>query len=434
VSPKSRGRPPGRGRARTRPRVRRNPTYDDVLESTAVTFRLAEDPLAVEEIASMLAATWFWGTRTTNDEPYPDSEARVADLERVGAVEALLALRPMLEAPERRLVEAALGRLRGRQGVVEPPWADVMGDVELVDVHSVTEVLRDQDVWLLQFRYRFDRSGTEASGSPERAAGLETHALSVAVDRNRGGLIDAMALAHPGLTEEFLHRWRAAADDEPDLTMAAADAEEAARALRDALWGTTEAGPDSVQSVSVNLVPLLRARLHALPVVDDLEDEVEDQGGRSEPASADFQEIASEFAASPEAAHLPADVAEAAAYEFVRGTQPTDTPLRWSPIRVEVTLADQLPRHAILTDEADQAVPDVLRAFVRWAMTRERLPQHSIDETVAAVDSWEDEYRKAARDPTRYGWSKTMLIAMAESGVDLTDADAVARFIRKQAP
>lgn len=57
------------------------------------------------------------------------------------------------------------------------------------------------------------------------------------------------------------------------------------------------------------------------------------------------------------------------------------------------------------SEETLARVPDVLRAWVRFAADRRGVSDRSRDEAVAAVAEWEDELRSAA-DPEQWGMAR----------------------------
>jgi hypothetical protein len=58
--------------------------------------------------------------------------------------------------------------------------------------------------------------------------------------------------------------------------------------------------------------------------------------------------------------------------------------LRWSPIAVELFMLYFLPRKAILNAAEIRSFPEVLRAWVRFALTNRRLEQRWIAEIVGS--------------------------------------------------
>jgi hypothetical protein len=104
------------------------------------------------------------------------------------------------------------------------------------------------------------------------------------------------------------------------------------------------------------------------------------------------------------------------------------TPLRWSPIVVELFMTDWLPRKALL-EAPVKKVPDAVRAWVRFAGRRRDLAQSLIGETVTAVGRWEREFAKAMKDSARFGPAKAIIGAMLAEGIEPSDQAAVDAWI-----
>ena len=111
------------------------------------------------------------------------------------------------------------------------------------------------------------------------------------------------------------------------------------------------------------------------------------------------------------------------------GADQFDDVLHWSPIVVELVLTDWFPRKFTLDDSDIERLPIVLRAWLRFTGTERDLSGSAIAEMVAAVDEFEPVYRKAMHDPAQAGPAKSIVTLMVSEGVDLTDAEAVQRWI-----
>ncbi len=105
-------------------------------------------------------------------------------------------------------------------------------------------------------------------------------------------------------------------------------------------------------------------------------------------------------------------------------------PLRWSPIVVELFMLDFLPRKATLDAAEIRALPEVLAAWVRFALTERGLEERWIAEAERTVRKLAPGFRRAATDPSRFGPAKALALAMLADGVDLTDQEAVHAWIR----
>jgi hypothetical protein len=106
-------------------------------------------------------------------------------------------------------------------------------------------------------------------------------------------------------------------------------------------------------------------------------------------------------------------------------------PLHWSPGEVMVFLCDWLPRKVIL-DPADRAaLPQVLRAWLQFALTRRGIDPEWINPAVATVDIALPGFDDAIDDEIAWGPAKQLANALTHRGVDFTDPDAINQAIRQ---
>jgi hypothetical protein len=78
-------------------------------------------------------------------------------------------------------------------------------------------------------------------------------------------------------------------------------------------------------------------------------------------------------------------------------------PMRWSPTAVEILLLDWIPRKIV--DDAGHlaAVPELLRAFIRFCHHERGIRQALTEQTLAAVDRYEPEYQRLIRSDRPQG-------------------------------
>ena len=86
-------------------------------------------------------------------------------------------------------------------------------------------------------------------------------------------------------------------------------------------------------------------------------------------------------------------------------------PLRWSSVAVEIVLLDWIPRKVVADVPFLDKVPDLLRAFIRFCHDERGIRPELTDETLAAVDEHEPEYRRLIRSPRLQG-PEALLAAM----------------------
>lgn len=100
-------------------------------------------------------------------------------------------------------------------------------------------------------------------------------------------------------------------------------------------------------------------------------------------------------------------------------------PLRWSPTVVELFMLDYLPRKVSLSRGEIEALPKVLTAWVRFALTKRGLEEQFVAEAVQTVEDCTDEFREVIEDEGNFGPAKALLQELQADGVDVTDQKAV---------
>ena len=99
----------------------------------------------------------------------------------------------------------------------------------------------------------------------------------------------------------------------------------------------------------------------------------------------------------------------------------TGDPLRWSPVSVEMLLVDWYPRNVFDSPDLMQRVPDLVKAFVRFAHDRRHIPPYLTKETVAAVERWTPVYLDAAMRAGRSPRDSVARMIRVAAGVDADD-------------
>ena len=90
-------------------------------------------------------------------------------------------------------------------------------------------------------------------------------------------------------------------------------------------------------------------------------------------------------------------------------------PLRWSPVAVEILLADWIPRKIVASPGYLSKAPVLLRAFIRFCHAERKIRPTLTDQTLAAVDEYEPEYQRVIRSPRPQG-PMALLAAMGVLG------------------
>jgi hypothetical protein len=78
-------------------------------------------------------------------------------------------------------------------------------------------------------------------------------------------------------------------------------------------------------------------------------------------------------------------------------------PLRWSPVAVEIILADWIPRKIVADVSYLEQAPQLLGEFVRFCHHERSIPSYLTDETLEAIDRWEPEYQDVIRSDRPQG-------------------------------
>ncbi len=259
----------------------------------------------------------------------------------------------------------------GRRRRAIPDWVSGIGQVEVVGAAEMTHVLGDGENVAVEVRWPSNRTMT----------------ILVYVDHNLGTIAkDAFpvveSLAY--LRREFLD----AAD--ADSAVAHVDPADARARIEQAIENGEHTYPPLISDTWPGCRSLIEFVARQLP-----------EGGRGfmwpEWTDADRDSIVRAFLDSHFGAPLgddpdTSDIVDTLLW-FACDYGPGD-PLRWSSPSIEILLTDWFPRK-IMADRAYMGkMPEVARAFVRYAHDERSIPDHLTVETLDALDHWEPEYRK----------------------------------------
>lgn len=290
------------------------------------------------------------------------------------------------------------------EGAQRPAWAS-LPELTFLGAWKGTELLGDQDLIILGFQY--DDEPAES--------------FQLMIDHNLGLLKDATLLPVP--PPELIAKWREHTDEisfQPIASQQAANEIAAPLAHSDVLWLDPPWSDDFRAHRG-----LLRTRLRLLPGPAVVE--------RPEPPDDEFRQVVvAEFMRSAEAANLEdralSEVVASRLVDFRIDLGDGDV-LRWSPIVVEMLLADWYPRKTLPEEGEVKLVPNVLRAWIRYAGGRRKLPDALIRETLDAVAEWLPAFENGMVDASHFGPAKAVVAAMKADGIDVTDSDAMKRWI-----
>lgn len=365
-----------------------------------------QDPLDAERWASQVLGVWFKMALPppARMEFEPRIRREIVDAaERAGTPETLAVLRAFaamepdpIAVPAREAAE----RLAAG-GVPDQSWVRELGSAECIDAWTLTDPYGDQDGYYLSFRY------------PDRPP----HMLMALVDRNLGGIVKDAFCRTP------IADVRAKAATYPDAVVTDVEPGEAAATILRAIEIGDEYLDNDWTRDFKDTRALLLARMSRLP-----------HAPLPEPAEAleasKREAIVKEFLAL---SNLPDhDAAESIAWlclDYACDYTPDGDPFRWSPIVVECFLLGWLPRKAMLDAGEIRAMPEILKAWVGFALGRRGLPSRLIEETKSAVEEFMPAFRRAATDHASFGPAKAITSAMMAAGIDLRDKAAVDAWI-----
>lgn len=383
---------------------------DGLIDAAARELRREADALAAETWASMLLSLF---DRTAADArgagldapPFFDEIlSRCRTRRDVASLMTAAALGSVVPPPVDAEARAVVGEILAA-GVSAPGWMGGLGAAEPTEAWLVTETLGDQESVIIGF------------AGPH----MSEHALVGLVDHNLSGQAKDVWIAQSAgaVAEE----WRAAGDEQMQLEEVAPA--EALGRLRDAMaMADLYNGDGELRSDDfVANRALVWARLRGAGLGDQTP-------AYPEVPEAERAAIVGDFLASPHgravvAAHPGVDVEVLASYVVGLRSDYEGRPLRWSPIVVADLLCHLAPRKLLLGPDEVEALPDVVRGFVRFAGERIGLPPPVVEETVEAVDIFEAEYLAQMGDPGAAGPAKAFLATLRARGIDIDDIDAI---------
>lgn len=353
-------------------------------------------PLDAEVMVSEMLGTW-WGERLGSDDLEEIlGEGLVDHAARAGTPAALALLLGIacLGTPGQAVkAERAAIKLIDA-GVKSPAWADRVGMASPSECYVSRDVYGDQDVIMCVFTYD----------------GAYTHAVIATIDYNRGGLVtDAWASSK---IEKLLDCHRQEARNNPLMRFEQMEPGRTRALVETALRVTDGATKAAVSESFRTYHALLEARVRGLP-----------PGGRSvsQPTySADRRAtMAAEFLASDEAEELSDRSSASKCVDHIIDygcDHDFGRPLRVSPTKCETFLLHWLPRKVLLSPDAQEAMPHVMAAWVRWASHRNELPSEGVGATLDKLWDITGTFAKAYRDPTTYGLERELVQRLLPDG------------------
>jgi hypothetical protein len=335
----------------------------------------------------------------------------VEALRRVGGVGARIALSVIAAVDDGRVglrAGALTHELSQDREEALPGWISQLGKAEITDAAVMHEdIFDDACTVFLEARH--------PNG--------ETHAVGDLIDHNLGGIAKDILVADSIDAVEEIMREHPQPDGVLKLERVspgvAAGLIHAALELTDMTWDP----PVSEDYADLRSLALMRADETGGYVVP---------ADRDEMSGEERDQLLDEFLGSPEGEGFAPDGEEAYAVslavnfcaDYVDGR-----PLRWSPVVVELFMADWIPRRVIGDAELFACLPSALDAWVRFAGRKSNLPDWAIAATLEAIPVWYDTMVERSDDPDAAGPTKQFLTAARQAGIDLEDKAALDTFV-----
>jgi hypothetical protein len=331
-----------------------------------------------------------------------------------GALIVLRALGAVAPEPYGSRVRREAERLASA-GLPERRWASVVGTAEPTVAWLSYDPIDDDGVCVM----------IEFDGPP----GPST--IGVVIDHNLGGLAKDTLVAPVGIGEVLAKLQEG--DDEPGrINYREISLEEAAARWMEALEMTDMTLDPPTSEDLDRLRALVMVRLSKLPL-----------GGKvpvpPSMAEEERDQLLAQFIESDETVGLWGSSSEdneddavehlahqilAFSLDYVLGT-----PLRFSPVMVEIFCLDWAPRKVAIDGDGFTLLPDVLAAWIRFIGRRRGIPEEAIADAVDAAYEYAPEMIELSQVPEEWGPAKTFALAIQQRGIDLTDQAALDDFV-----
>jgi hypothetical protein len=290
---------------------------------------------------------------------------------------ALTVIRSMVED---ELLGNRIGKVLTARRQPMPDWLGSLDALAVPRVVMLTHVLGDGDDYLLD----------------ARLPGGGTFTALVYVDHNLGTVVkDAFVIAED--LDVVLAKMDEALVD-PDQKFVEAEPAQSRPILTEAINHGAIMYPPLESDTWPGCRPLVEWLVRSMPTGGEVP-------GRHEWTDEEQATICEDFFASSYGRKLDHDDERGLLDSIVwfgTGWGPGD-PFRWSPVNVEMLLADWIPRKILAEPSFLAKAPNLLRAFIRYCHDRRDIRAQLTAETLAAVDQWEPVFQRAIRSSRLQG-------------------------------
>jgi len=297
------------------------------------------------------------------------------------------------------VLAARIGRLLQARRQPMPDWLAGLGQARITDVVELVEELGDGDDYLIGVRL---------------PSGHELTAL-IYVDHNLGGVVKDAFVIDDSVQNVTGHM---ATLLEPTQRLGPTDPARARAIVTDAIDHGALLYPPITTETWPDVRPLVEWLVRQLPAGGAVPEPPEWTEGDLEQLRAEF--FASWYGASVDDPDT-RDLLDSLTW-FGTTWGPGD-PLRWSPVNVEMLLADWLPRKIVADPAYLSKAPDLLRAFVAWCHDRRGVSPRNRAETQASIDRWVPEYQRLIRTERPQGAEALTALMYDASVADARDDD-----------
>jgi hypothetical protein len=331
-----------------------------------------------------------------------------------GALMVLTALGAVAPAPYGLRSRREADRLAA-SGMAEPAWAPLVGAGDPTVAWLSYDPIDDDGVSVMV--------GFDGPGGPST--------VGVYIDHNLGGMAkDGFAVPAP--VEDVVSTLRAHIDGLGEPSYRQIPLGEAAARWREALEMTDMMVDPPASEDLEHLRAIVTARLMKLPsggkvpspegLDEDERERLLEQFFESE-ETVGLWGLAGEDSEDGAVEHLSHQILSFS-LDCVLGT-----PLRFSPVMVEMFCLDWAPRKIAIDGDGFTLLPDVLAAWIRFAGRRRGISEESIKTAVGAAYELAPEMIELSQETETWGPAKTMVLAMQQRGIDVTDQAALDDFV-----
>jgi hypothetical protein len=329
------------------------------------------------------------------------------------ALAVLRALGSVAPEPYGSKARRAADRLAA-SGSKEPAWGPVVGGGQPTGACLLYDPVDDDGVMVLA---EFDGPGDAST-------------VGVYVDHNLGGIAKDLLAVPAGINQVVAVQGDH--DESQGIVHRAISLDEAAARWREGLAMTDMTLEPPVSEDFDGLRALVESRLDRLPPGRHLD-------LSTQMSEEQRDELLQEFLESDETTGLwdaagddnEHDAVEHLAHQILSFSLDYNlgTPLRFSPVMVEIFCLDWAPRKIAIDGDGFTLLPDVLAAWIRFVGRRRAIPEEAIKAAVSAAYRYAPEMIELSQDPTEWGPAKTVALAIQQRGIDLTDQAALDSFL-----